>query len=149
MLAHPSDRKACKSKTTLIICPVGLMDQWKAEIKRWTDDRLRVLIFHGKTRPTGASTVSERSVARWLTDRTARAESRVLHKYDVVVTSYPTCQQAWNGPKKKQKGQDSDDGSEADNTSPLYDPDRPFYRSECFSVLNSLFRSMARSHPPR
>lgn len=65
MLAHPSDRKACKSKTTLIICPVGLMDQWKAEIKRWTDDRLRVLIFHGKNRPTGEPTLSDMGLIRY------------------------------------------------------------------------------------
>lgn len=54
MLAHPSDRKACKSKTTLIICPVSLMTQWKDEIEKKADGRLRVLIHHGKGK-AGAS----------------------------------------------------------------------------------------------
>lgn len=50
MLAHPSDRKACKSKTTLIVCPVSLMSQWKEEIEKKSDGRLRVLIYHAAER---------------------------------------------------------------------------------------------------
>ena len=61
MLAHPSDRKACKSKTTLIVCPVSLMTQWKDEIEKKADGRLRVLIHHGK----GKAGASEFGVSRF------------------------------------------------------------------------------------
>lgn len=54
MLAHPSDRQKTKAKTTLIVCPVALMEQWKSEIATHTDGRLRVLIHHGPSRTTGA-----------------------------------------------------------------------------------------------
>jgi SNF2 family DNA or RNA helicase len=63
MLAHPSDRKACKSKTTLIVCPVSLMTQWKDEIEKKADGRLRVLIHHGK----GKAGASESRVSRLTT----------------------------------------------------------------------------------
>ncbi|KWU44780.1 hypothetical protein RHOSPDRAFT_17334 [Rhodotorula sp. JG-1b] len=116
MLAHPSDRKACKSKTTLIVCPVSLMTQWKDEIEKKADGRLRVLIHHGK----------------------GKAESRKLQKYDVVITSYPTCAGEWPDRKKRANkksaaGDDSDDDDEAaeelaGQAGPLFDPDYMFYR---------------------
>ncbi|GAA5881816.1 hypothetical protein JCM3774_001289 [Rhodotorula dairenensis] len=117
MLAHPSDRKACKSKTTLIICPVSLMTQWKDEIEKKADGRLRVLIHHGKT----------------------KADSRKLQKYDVVITSYPTCAGEWPGQKpragKKSVADDNNDDDEDDTAGgnaklagPLFDPDHMFYR---------------------
>ncbi|KAG0655682.1 hypothetical protein C6P46_000771 [Rhodotorula mucilaginosa] len=117
MLAHPSDRKACKSKTTLIVCPVSLMTQWKDEIEKKADGRLRVLIHHGK----------------------GKAEARKLQKYDVVITSYPTCAGEWPDRKKRANkksavANDSDDDEEAaaeelaKQAGPLFDPDYMFYR---------------------
>jgi SNF2 family DNA or RNA helicase len=54
ILANPSDRKKVKSKTTLIICPVALMQQWKNEIDSKSDGRLKVLLHHGPSRTNGA-----------------------------------------------------------------------------------------------
>ncbi|BGP56497.1 hypothetical protein JCM8202v2_004118 [Rhodotorula sphaerocarpa] len=132
MLAHPSDRKACKSKTTLIVCPVSLMSQWKEEIEKKSDGRLRVLIYHAAER-------------KKLSQIDAVA-ARKLHKYDVVVTSYPTCASDWPNPKKKGKGKASDDEADADELSnvaecgALFDPDYPFYRvilDEAHTIKNS------------
>ncbi|TNY21480.1 DNA repair protein rad5 [Rhodotorula diobovata] len=85
MLANPSDRVKTKAKTTLVVCPVALMEQWKAEIAKHTDGRLRVLIHHGPSRTS---------------------EGRKLAKYDVVITSYPTLSSEWvdPNPKKAKKG---------------------------------------------
>ncbi|GAA5907882.1 hypothetical protein JCM8208_001973 [Rhodotorula glutinis] len=123
MLAHPSDRVKPRAKTTLIVCPVALMEQWKNEIATHTDGRLRVYIHHGPSRTT---------------------EGRKLAKYDVVITSYPTLSNEWVDPNpkkaaKKGKGAaGSDDdldelgklgkrGSRVDYGA-LFDLDHGFYR---------------------
>ncbi|GAA5993647.1 hypothetical protein JCM10908_000659 [Rhodotorula pacifica] len=111
MLAHPSDRKACKSKTTLIVCPVSLMSQWQEEIEKKADGKLRVHRHHGPK----------------------RADARKLQKYDVVITSYPTCAGEYPGKKKKNATKDGDDedDSATDPSKPvgaLFDPDYSFYR---------------------
>ena len=41
-----------KIKATLIVCPVSLIDQWRREIETKTDPILKVLVFHGNTRPS-------------------------------------------------------------------------------------------------
>ncbi|KPV74347.1 uncharacterized protein RHOBADRAFT_54186 [Rhodotorula graminis WP1] len=123
MLANPSDRVKPKAKTTLIVCPVALMDQWKSEIATHTDGRLRVLVHHGASRTT---------------------EGRKLAKYDVVITSYPTLSNEWLDPNpkkaaKKGKGAAADDddldelgklgkrGSRVEYGA-LFDLDHGFYR---------------------
>lgn len=40
-----------KIKATLIVCPVSLMDQWRREIEEKTSPRLKVLVYHGSSRP--------------------------------------------------------------------------------------------------
>ncbi|GAA6015721.1 hypothetical protein JCM10207_008774 [Rhodosporidiobolus poonsookiae] len=123
ILANPSDRKACRSKTTLVVCPVALMEQWKSEIQTKSDGRLRVLIHHGPGRATDA---------------------RKLQKYDVVITSYQTCSSEWVDPKpstkksKSKKKADEDSGDELDRLlgrkngrsecGPLFDDEYMFYR---------------------
>lgn len=42
-------------KTTLIVCPLSLMDQWAAEIKSKTEDGLTVCLYHGPNRTKGIS----------------------------------------------------------------------------------------------
>ncbi|EGU11306.1 DNA repair protein rad5 [Rhodotorula toruloides ATCC 204091] len=128
LLANPSDREKCKSKTTLVVCPVALMGQWKQEIESKTDGRLRVLIHHGPSR----------------TD-----EGRKLQKYHVVITSYNTLSSEWVDPKPRQKKggygfSDEEDeldelgklsaklskkgGKVKDDKGPLFDDDYMFYR---------------------
>ncbi|BGP09358.1 hypothetical protein JCM10049v2_005224 [Rhodotorula toruloides] len=128
LLANPSDREKCKSKTTLVVCPVALMGQWKQEIESKTDGRLRVLIHHGPSR----------------TD-----EGRKLQKYHVVITSYNTLSSEWVDPKPRQKkggygsSEDEDEldelgklsaklskkgGKVKDDKGPLFDEDYMFYR---------------------
>lgn len=55
-------------KTTLIVCPASLINQWCSEIENKTE-KLTVLPYHGTKRPK---------------------ETEIIHKYDVVVTSYQT-----------------------------------------------------------
>ncbi|GAA5972086.1 hypothetical protein JCM11641_002489 [Rhodosporidiobolus odoratus] len=117
ILANPSDRKACKSKTTLVVCPVALMQQWKSEIETKSDGRLRVLVHHGSGRAT---------------------EGRKLQRYDVVITSYQTCSSEWVDPKPKNatkgKAKKDEDGDDLDSflnskdLGPLFDDDYSFYR---------------------
>ncbi|GAA5825079.1 hypothetical protein JCM11251_006091 [Rhodosporidiobolus azoricus] len=116
MLAHPNeDREACKSKTTLIVCPPSLMRQWESEIKTKSDGRLKVLVHHGANRAT---------------------DGRKLSKYHVVITSYQTCSSEWVDPKpKKGKGKkaavsddDVDDYLDDKPCGALFDPDYPYYR---------------------
>ncbi|GAA6028669.1 hypothetical protein JCM8097_007339 [Rhodosporidiobolus ruineniae] len=132
MLANPrrkEDRDKIPSKTTLIVCPLGLMSQWKKEIEDKSDGRLRCLIHHGSSRTKDA---------------------RKLQKYEVVITSYDTCSSEWLDPKGKKTGakgkgkgkaarSDSDD-DEADDINSmlrssgkgsagaLFDEDYSFYR---------------------
>jgi len=58
ILANPQDREKTGSKTTLIVCPVGLLRQWKVEVEGKTKKRLRVLIHHGPRRTKGSSSPS-------------------------------------------------------------------------------------------
>jgi len=46
MLKNPSTDPGCK--TTLIIAPLALLDQWKAEIDEKTNCGLKCLIYHGE-----------------------------------------------------------------------------------------------------
>ncbi|KAG1047584.1 hypothetical protein G6F43_009972 [Rhizopus delemar] len=41
-----------KVKTTLIVCPVSLIDQWRREVESKTSPSLKVLIYHGNNRIT-------------------------------------------------------------------------------------------------
>ncbi|GAA5933497.1 hypothetical protein JCM10213_001290 [Rhodosporidiobolus nylandii] len=128
ILANPSDRKACRSKTTLVICPLALMEQWKQEIMTKSDGRLKVLIHHGSSKAK---------------------DGRKLQRYDVVITSYQTCASEWVDPKPKKAtkgkgkgkgkaaaGSDDDDSGSDDLNSmlnrkdmgPLFDEDYMFYR---------------------
>lgn len=66
MCANPSDDPGCKS--TLIVAPLALLEQWKQEIMWKTEEGfMRVLIYHGPNRPKNKKEVK---------------------KYDVVLTTY-------------------------------------------------------------
>lgn len=152
MLANPSDRVKTKAKTTLVVCPVALMEQWKAEIAKHTDGRLRVLIHHGPSRTSGAFRSTSLLYSNAHPSRVyrsyARAEGRKLAKYDVVITSYPTLSSEWvdPNPKKAKKGMraaESDDdldelgklgkkGSRLakEDVGALFDLEHDFYRGE-------------------
>ncbi|OBZ82282.1 putative ATP-dependent helicase C23E6.02 [Choanephora cucurbitarum] len=54
-------------KTTLIVCPVSLMDQWRREIQEKTTPPLRVMVYHGAGRTNNPYEFSQ---------------------YDVVISSY-------------------------------------------------------------
>ncbi|KAI0089494.1 SNF2 family N-terminal domain-containing protein [Irpex rosettiformis] len=61
-------------KSTLIVAPLGLLQQWHREIMEKTDMGLRVLIYHGTNRPK---------------------TPEVLRRYDVVLTTYQTLLNDW------------------------------------------------------
>jgi SNF2 family DNA or RNA helicase len=61
-------------KTTLIIAPVALLRQWKAEIETKSVSTINVLIYHGSSRPSKA---------------------KELTKYDVVLTTFGTLASEW------------------------------------------------------
>lgn len=54
-------------KSTLIVCPVALLDQWQQEIDLKTDLNLSCLIYHGNNKPKRATEIS---------------------KYDIVLTTF-------------------------------------------------------------
>ncbi|SCZ87737.1 BZ3500_MvSof-1268-A1-R1_Chr2-3g05205 [Microbotryum saponariae] len=85
MLSNPpagkvKNAEGKKCKTTLIVCPLALMQQWKDEIKTKSSVGLTVLIHHGAD----------------------KKNARQLSHYDVVITSYNTLQNEWPNPKKFQ-----------------------------------------------
>lgn len=120
------------------------MTQWKDEIEKKADGRLRVLIHHGKGKAGQSKSDSfHYSPPFLLTCCCGNTEARKLQKYDVVITSYPTCAGEWpdgkkRAGKKSAAADDSDDDEEeaeelAKQAGPLFDPDYMFYRSECWS----------------
>lgn len=54
-------------KTTLIVAPLALLNQWKAEIEEKTGDRMTVYIYHGSNKTKN---------------------KKDLQKFDVVLTTY-------------------------------------------------------------
>ena len=55
MLANKPERGKGKPRTTLIVVPLALKEQWKSEIEMKTEtDALRVWVHHGTGRTTGA-----------------------------------------------------------------------------------------------
>ncbi|KAF9071904.1 SNF2 family N-terminal domain-containing protein [Rhodocollybia butyracea] len=76
-----------KCKTTLILAPTALLDQWKLELETKANVANRALIYHGSSKPKKASE---------------------LLKYDVVLTTFQTMALEWpdleaEEKKKKQK----------------------------------------------
>ncbi|PLW37316.1 hypothetical protein PCASD_09658 [Puccinia coronata f. sp. avenae] len=64
-------------KTTLVVCPLALKDQWVDEVEQKSD--LSVVLYHGSKRHQIA---------------------HKLHKYRVVVTTYDVVSSEWQNPKK-------------------------------------------------
>ncbi|KAJ3780230.1 SNF2 family N-terminal domain-containing protein, partial [Lentinula aff. detonsa] len=94
MMKNRSDDRYCK--TTLIIAPTALLDQWRMEIEVKTNVGLKVLIYHGPSKPKKAQD---------------------LLSYDVVVTTFQTMALEWvdlegEGSKKKAKARKDDSGDE-------------------------------------
>ncbi|KAI5477304.1 hypothetical protein MNV49_006525 [Pseudohyphozyma bogoriensis] len=77
-----------KEKTSLIVAPLALLDQWKEEIlSKTTDKHFKVLIYHGEGR------------------KAVRTVKQLL-SFDVVLTTYHTLAGEWpddEEPKKKKK----------------------------------------------
>lgn len=67
-MAENRPPRGTKNKTTLILAPVALLDQWKQEIKKFVNGDWRVCVYHGSDKP-GYNT---------------------LKTCDVVLTSYGT-----------------------------------------------------------
>ncbi|KNE99637.1 hypothetical protein PSTG_07131 [Puccinia striiformis f. sp. tritici PST-78] len=67
-------------KTTLVVCPLALKDQWVDEVEQKSD--LSVILYHGSKRHQIA---------------------HKLHKYRVVVTTYDVISSEWQNPKKAAK----------------------------------------------
>ena len=65
MATNKSDDPAVK--TTLIVAPLALLDQWKLEIELKTNDTMSALIYHGQSKPK---------------------TKKELMKYDVVLTTF-------------------------------------------------------------
>ncbi|KAF4616900.1 hypothetical protein D9613_008762 [Agrocybe pediades] len=80
IVMNRSEDPACK--TTLIIAPLALLDQWKEEIESKTNCGLECLIYHGPNRTTKAS---------------------VLMKHDVVLTTFHTMAHEWPDFEKDMK----------------------------------------------
>ncbi|KAJ3821535.1 SNF2 family N-terminal domain-containing protein [Lentinula raphanica] len=72
MMKNRSDDMFCK--TTLIVAPTALLDQWRMEIEVKTNAGLKVLIYHGPSKPK---------------------KSKELLSYDVVITTFQTMALEW------------------------------------------------------
>ncbi|TFY57616.1 hypothetical protein EVG20_g8474 [Dentipellis fragilis] len=82
MVSNRSDDPLVKS--TLIVAPVALLDQWQMEIELKSDCGLKSIIYHG------ANKVKKRSD---------------LLKYDVVLTSFHTLANEWPDPEEEERRQ--------------------------------------------
>ncbi|CAA7263247.1 unnamed protein product [Cyclocybe aegerita] len=82
-----------KCKTTLIVAPLALLDQWKLEIETKTNCGLSCYIYHGNNK--------------------TRRKAEIL-KHDIVLTTYNTMSREWpdyeNEMKKKAKAKKKGDG---------------------------------------
>lgn len=74
--AHRQTEKGAP-KTTLVVCPLALKDQWVNEVEQKSD--LSVILYHGNKRHQIA---------------------HKLHKYRVVITTYDVVSSDWPDPKK-------------------------------------------------
>lgn len=89
MVMNASDDPRCK--TTLILAPTALLDQWKLEIEMKTNNGLKCLIYHGMCRLCWFSFPSYLSV---IGPSKPRKKTEIL-KYDVVLTTYQTMANEW------------------------------------------------------
>ncbi|KAF5387410.1 hypothetical protein D9757_007831 [Collybiopsis confluens] len=74
MMNHRPDKK-CSLRTTLIIVPAALLDQWKLELELKTNVSPKCLIYHGSKKPKQATE---------------------LLKYDFILTTYGTMSHEWS-----------------------------------------------------
>lgn len=74
--ARPKGKKGGIRAGTLIVCPVVALSQWKSELEKFTDSEagLSVGIYHGPK-------------------RTSEMPLAMMHKYDVVLTTYQVLEQ--------------------------------------------------------
>ncbi|TEB08841.1 hypothetical protein FA13DRAFT_1616886, partial [Coprinellus micaceus] len=81
---HKSDKEDGWSGTTLVVCPLSVVDQWKAEVEKMT--KLRVVKHQGTSRTT---------------------DPAQLRKHHVVVTTYDTVKSEYETylPPAKDEGQ--------------------------------------------
>ncbi|KAF2090960.1 hypothetical protein K490DRAFT_19676, partial [Saccharata proteae CBS 121410] len=76
IVTRPSDDP--KKKTTLVVVPLNVLEQWKEEIKTKIKDEyaLDVMIYHG--------------------DKAKKMTFSELSEYDVILTNYETVRQEWS-----------------------------------------------------
>lgn len=80
IMQNQSQDPTCK--TTLVIAPMALLDQWKLEIEMKTNCDVQCLIYHGSSKPR---------------------RKQDLLKYDVVLTTYSTMALEWPDFETEQK----------------------------------------------
>jgi hypothetical protein len=47
------ERPPTKTKATLVVCPISLLEQWRQEIRKCAGERLRVFVYYGEARDEG------------------------------------------------------------------------------------------------
>ncbi len=84
MMCNPSTDPAVK--TTLIVAPLALLNQWQLEIELKTNDSLKCLVYHvvclyasGQVTPVTPSS---------LTGSNKTKKKKDLMKYDVILTTF-------------------------------------------------------------
>ncbi|BFZ58946.1 DNA repair protein rad16 [Savitreella phatthalungensis] len=87
MLVSDMSRDSSKSEAgTLIVAPTVAIMQWKSEIEMYTNNALKILIYHGQSRETSAKKIRE---------------------YDIVLTTYNLLESVY---RKQQSGFRRKDG---------------------------------------
>jgi DNA repair protein RAD5 len=102
--AVPGRDKKYVSKATLVVTPLTIVDQWKAEIERYTRPSLKVYVYQGSRRIKDIQT---------------------LLSYDVIITTYNTLsfeysQTYLNGTGKRKKKVEPTEKKEPPPHSPIY-----------------------------
>lgn len=85
ILAHRPEKKP---RSTLIVVPLALVEQWRLEIEEKTrDDTLAVIVHHGPKRTKGPSWYAMSPLTI--------ADPKVLRRADVVITTYEVVASEW------------------------------------------------------
>jgi SNF2 family DNA or RNA helicase len=116
MVSNVSEDPKCK--TTLIIAPTALLDQWKLEIEMKTNNNFKCLIYHGTC--VYDLIPSPKLIVFALGSGKVKSKKSLL-QYDVVLTTYQTMALEWpdieteDKAKAKKKKKKSDNFIETDS----------------------------------
>ncbi|KAI0035171.1 SNF2 family N-terminal domain-containing protein [Vararia minispora EC-137] len=88
IVMNPAEEDEPRTKT-LIIAPLGLLEQWKDEIETKTNVGIKCLIYHGS-------------------EKTKILKPKEFAKYEIVLTTYATMALEWPDPEEERRREKKD-----------------------------------------